>query len=168
MPLEISHIVQPIKQPKKWACWATALTMLYSWKNQLSISIQDVINLYGEPYKTTFADSATRGISASEEENLYQAAALTVIKGLNPGIPAWYDLLEKYGPLSITVDADPPTGTIHALVITGMKGDGTPANTNVTYIDPADGLSHTIKFTTFLTLYEGSASWPLQIIHYPQ
>lgn len=65
------------------------------------------------------------------------------------------------------MDAAPPTGTIHALIVNGIKGDGTAKNTFIDYVDPADGVQHKLKFSEFILLYEGAASWPLQIIYWP-
>jgi Papain-like cysteine protease AvrRpt2 len=86
---------------------------------------------------------------------------------LNPTIGAWGNVLKQHGPLSITVDADPGKGYIHALVVIGFDGDGTAKNTIVSYIDPDGGKKRDVKFEDFLKLYEGSARWPLQIIHNP-
>ncbi len=158
--------VRQLKQPKSGDCWATALTILYSWKyNDNAISIQDVLKKYGEKYLSLFRNNS--GITAAEEKELYKVVNLSVIQGLNPTIQHWYELLSKHGPLSITVDAAPPNGTIHALVINGLRGDGKPATTYITYVDPWDGKENTLPFTEFIKLYEGAAKWPLQIIYWP-
>lgn len=158
--------IRAIEQPKSMDCWATALTILYSWHtNENSVEIIDVIKKYGEPYLTLFQTNA--GIMPKDEEALYNKVGLQIVKGLNPSIQGWYNLLKNHGPLSITVDADPPNGTIHALVINGIKGDGTSSGTKITYVDPKDGLQHSLAFSQFIQLYEGSSNWPLQIIHWP-
>lgn len=163
------YLVDPIKQPSKMSCWATATTMLMNYGDQYSRPIEAVVALAGPKYVGLYKDSfppKNLGISPSDEEAFYKALKLSVIKGLNPTIPGWKKLLDDHGPLSITVDADPGKGFIHALVVTGIEGDGTATGTFVTYIDPADGKKHTPNFADFLKLYEGSASWPLQIIYY--
>ena len=101
-----------------------------------------------------------------EEKELYKKAGLNVIQGQNPTIQAWGKLLREHGPLSITVDSEPPQGTIHALVVIGLKGDGSASGTKVTYIEPANGGTFSVLFKKFLTLYEGSSNWPLQIIYW--
>jgi hypothetical protein len=158
--------VQKIRQPDDMSCWAAAVTMLYSYKmNDNNLKIETVLKSIDEEYVTIFKSGD--GISSTKEEALYKKIPLKVIKGLNPSIALWKDILEKKGPLSVTVDADPGKKLIHALVITGLKGDGTPAKTRIIYIDPADGTEYEKNFVDFLKLYEGSASWPLQIIHWP-
>lgn len=157
--------LQKIKQPDSMSCWAAALTMLYSYKwNRMNLDIAATLKPLGEVYLTIFQNGS--GIKPAQEIALYRAAGLKVIQGRNPTIDYWKDLLQKQGPLSITVDADPGKGYIHALVITGLKGDGSPGKTEVTYIDPASGIEADITFMEFIKLYEGSANWPLQIIHW--
>lgn len=106
------EVIRPLKQPKSMDCWATALTILYSWKyKENTIKIEDVIRKYGDIYLILFQTNA--GIKPTEEQALYKAAKLTVIQGANPTISTWYNLLKSHGPLSITVDSKPPYGTIH-------------------------------------------------------
>jgi len=165
--MEHYEVVRKLKQPKSMDCWATAFAILFSWKRlDNSSSIKDILGNFGEPYVTLYQTNA--GISPSDEEKLYQEAGLMVIKGQNPEIGYWYELLKKHGPLSITVDANPPKNYIHALVINGIRGEGSASNTTITYVDPADGIEHNESFTNFLKLYEGSATWPLQIIYWPK
>lgn len=160
------YVGRLLKQPSTMSCWATALTMLYSWHNDnYSISIEDVLKGYGGNYLQIFTSNT--GISGAEEDALYQAAGLKVIKQGNPTMDYWYNLLQK-SPLSITVDAKPPTGTIHALFIDGMEGDGTPSGTKIEYVDPADGVQHVLTFVDFIKLYDGASKWPLQIIYWPK
>ncbi|RYG54665.1 MAG: hypothetical protein EOO01_00855 [Chitinophagaceae bacterium] len=157
--------VQKIKQPDGMSCWAAALTMLYSYKwSRMNLDIAATLKPLGDIYVTIFQNGS--GIKPAQEAALYRAAGLTVIQGQNPTIAYWKDLLQRRGPLSITVDADPGKGFIHALVITGLKGDGSPGKTEVTYIDPASGVEESKPFTEFIKLYEGAANWPLQIIHW--
>jgi hypothetical protein len=160
------YVGRLLKQPSTMSCWAAALTMLYSWHNEdYSISIEDVLNRYGGNYLQIF--NSNTGISNSQEAALYQAAGLTVIKQGSPTMDYWYKLLQK-SPLSITVDAKPPTGTIHALFIDGMEGDGTATGTTIEYVDPADGVQHVLAFVNFIKLYDGASNWPLQIIYWPK
>lgn len=162
--------IRLLKQPKSMDCWATALTMLYSWKNNdNSIKISDLLKEYGEPYPLLFETNA--GISVLDEEKLYQKAGLTVLKRVNPLIKSWYDLLKAHGPLSITVaiksNGNPSKRFIHALIINGIKGDGSNDGTLIDYIDPGDGKQWNVKFSKFIKLYEGASNWPLQIIYWP-
>jgi hypothetical protein len=169
-PVSYDHheVVRALRQPKNMDCWATALTILYSWKyKDNAIGIEDVVTRYGDIYSVLFQTNA--GITAKLEAELYKKAKLTVIQGSNLTIEAWNDLLTKRGPLSVAVGIEVAGGkrNIHALVVNCIKGDGTPNNTYIDFVDPADGKQYTkIPWSDFLKLYEGSANWPLQIIHW--
>lgn len=169
-PVVVKHSVSKIKQPSTMSCWAAAATMLKNWRSGFDRSIDEVVAIAGsrftQIYQASF-DNPPQGIFPVDEEEFYSKVGLIVLKGLNPSIDKWGELLRDKGPLSVTVDADPGKGYIHALVVTGLDGDGTSGGTILTYIDPADGLSHDLWFGEFLKLYEGSASWPLQIMHNP-
>ena len=166
----VKHAVTPIKQPSKMSCWAASTAMLHNWKLGIEFPIEDVVKIAGptfeQIYQASFANPP-QGIDPANEAKFYDALGLATVKGLNPTIEGWRSILSEHGPLSVTVDAVPGQGYIHALVVTGLDGDGTAKNTIVTYIDPADGKSHDVWFSDFLKLYEGSSSWPLQIIHFP-
>lgn len=159
--------VRALKQPKNMDCWATALTMLYSWKNNdNTIAIRDVLKKYGDFYVDLF--DKNKGIQAAQEDQLYKIIKLNVIVGQNPSIKMWYDLLKAHGPLSITIDSKPPYRTYHSLVVNGIKSGGKPENTSVDYIDPANGKQYNdIPFADFVTLYEAGVDYAIQIISYP-
>jgi len=146
-------------------CWATTLTILYSWKNNnYVISIEDVLKSFGQEYLQIFKDNT--GIKASEESELDQKAGLTVSMQQNPTITFWYKQLKAKGPLSITIDAKPPLGTIHAIVLCGIKGDGSSDNTDFYYVDPGDGHEHVAPFSKFIKLYEGGLDYEIQFRNY--
>lgn len=167
--VNIYHPVQKIQQPDSMSCWAAALTMLYSHRLQrFDLQIRNILAPLGSEYVNIFTSNS--GITPAQESALYQKAGLKVIHGQNPSIPAWKALLESKGPLSVTVDADidprQERFAPHALLVNGLSGDLSPAGTSITYVDPANGVERSVSFADFLHLYEGSASWPLQIIHW--
>lgn len=168
--MKIIHSVTPILQPSEMSCWAAATTMLLNWKLGIARSIDDVVAQAGprftDLYQASFA-LPPQGISPQDELAFYTALALKVFQGQNYTIAGWFDLLTKHGPLSITVDADPGKNFIHALVLIGVDGDGSASKTITSYIDPADGARHDVLFSDFIRLYEGSATWPLQVICLP-
>jgi hypothetical protein len=168
--MKIIHSVTPVRQPSEMSCWAAATTMLLNWKLGIARSIDDVVAQAGPRftgiYQSSFA-TPPQGINPQDEQAFYTALALKVFKGQNYAVSGWFDLLSKYGPLSITVDADPGRNFIHALVLIGLDGDGTAAKTITSYIDPADGARHDVLFSEFIKLYEGSVSWPLQVVCNP-
>lgn len=168
--IQISHVVTPVKQPSRMSCWAAAATMIYNWHVGFDQGIEAVVALAGPKFTKIYEDSFASppsGISSTDEAEFYHKIGLIYRPGINPSIAGWAQILKDKGPLSVTVDAEPGKGYIHALTIVGLDGDGSAKGTIISYIDPADGLKHDVWFTDFLKLYEGSATWPLQIIHNP-
>jgi hypothetical protein len=168
--IKVKYDVIPIAQPSEMSCWAAAATMIYNWKSGINQTIAQVVAVAGPRFTAIYDASFAQppqGISPADEAAFYQAIGLLVIQGQNPTIQSWGDMLQQHGPLSVTVDAKPSQGFIHALVVTGLDGDGTADNTIVTYIDPDGGQKKDVFFSDFLKLYEGSAKWPLQIIYNP-
>ncbi|MGC4038711.1 MAG: papain-like cysteine protease family protein [Chitinophagaceae bacterium] len=158
-----------LQQPTANSCWATVLTMLFSWKEQRRENTDSLLKRFGNKFVQLYRQSATRGIGISDEIELYQKAGLTIMRQLDPSIEGWAEFIRNFGPLSLTVDASPPFGgTVHAILIVGIRGKTDGSNTTLYYIDPQDGELHTTPFMTFLKMYEAkfAVDWPIQIIHF--
>jgi hypothetical protein len=156
-----------MKQPTINSCWATVLAMLFSWKNQKYISEETILKDDSLAYNV-FKKSDRIGITSSQELILYNNLGLKIERQLNPSIQGWMEYLAS-GPLSITIDANPPYGgTVHAIVLLGLYGENTGLKTNILYADPADGQVHKVDFLEFMKMYEAkySVDWPIQIIHF--
>ena len=91
----------------------------------------------------------------------------------NYTLQAYVDMLRRFGPLWVTTDVG-SSGfvAVHARIMTGAYGDGTPAGTNVWLIDPADGRRHHETFEQFVRTFEQlardvAATDPLwiQVVH---
>lgn len=162
----VEHLY-PIQQPTSNSCWATVLTMLLSWKENKHLDIEQVANRFGRKYSDLLAQSETKGIEINDEIELYKKADLEIMRQLNPSIDGWESYLKEFGPLSVTLDANPPYGgTIHAVLVTGIYGRIDAQNTDISYIDPLDGKEHLINFMDFLKMYEAkfSVDWKIQVI----
>lgn len=173
MAINTNHQVTAIQQPSRNSCWAASATMIMNWKSGIATPILNVVTAAGPNFIAIYNGSFDRpgqpgsGISPADEKLFYTAVGLMTIQGQSPTPSGWESLLKSKGPLSITVDAIPGQGFMHALVITGLEGGGSVNDTIVKYIDPADGRQHNENFERFLDLYDGAATWPLQIIHNP-
>lgn len=141
--------------------------MMYSWKEGKLVSEEEILAPYSE-YLEIYNNADKTGITFIQETALYHKLGLETEKQLNPTIKGWREMIENYGPLSITIDAKPPFGTIHAILILAMYGNENGLDTKVTYADPSDGKIHEINFLIFLKMYESkySVGWPIQIIHF--
>lgn len=156
-----------LKQIHENSCWASVLSMMFSWKEEKIISEENILSPYNE-YLEVYKNSDKAGITFKQEVALYQKLGLETEKQLNPTIKSWVEMIDTYGPLSITIDARPPFGIIHAILILAIYGNENGLDTKVTYADPADVAIHEMDFLTFIKMYESkySVDWPIQIIHF--
>lgn len=161
----IKYDVSPIKQKYTMSCWAAATSILHSWKYPVLSDVPSVLKRAGTRYESIYAGN--KGITPAQESAFYKTLGLVEVAGLSPTPAGWSEMLRKHGPLSVTVDAAPGQNLIHAIVVVGLEGDGSLGNTIITTLDPADGKKHTDLFEVFLTKYDGAATWPLQIVHWP-
>lgn len=143
--------------------------MMYSWKTQAYIDEMEILKPFAV-YADIYKRSDKEGIKLNDEINLYQQLGLVVEKQLNPTIKGWAEMIDKYGPLSVTIDARPPYGTLHAILVLGIYGKDTGLDTKIIYADPADGKIQEQDFLVFLKMYEAkySVDWLIQIIHFPE
>lgn len=163
----IPGVLPVIRQPSPRTCWAAVITMMYSWKNNVSIAIRDVLTKVGPRYVEMFDTNAL--LDATGAGLLYDDVGLVRITSFNPTIEGWASMLRMYGPLYVDVGYGTSAVT-HAIVVTGISGDGTPAGTSLTYVDPDPGTTITRPFMEFLKAYEAPGAvnnWPHVIVHWP-
>jgi len=125
--------VPAVDQVKSQGCWAAAITMLVSWQRKQSLVIETVLAEAGAPYPEKYETNA--GIKPSEIAPLKQAFHLrdASMGAITPESLA--KRLSERGPLWILVDEDSSQQfSVHARVITGIKGD------TVRFIDPNGGI----------------------------
>ena len=111
---------------------------------------------------------AGQGLDAASAGRLYATLGLIAMQSLNPSVDGWQQYLQLYGPLY--VDIGYPIGsTTHAVIVTGISGDGSPDGTTITCIDPIPGAVVNRRFSDFLAQYEapGAVDWPYVITHWP-
>jgi GH24 family phage-related lysozyme (muramidase) len=155
-----------IAQPTPNTCWAAVFTMMYCWKNSRSTDIPSALAAVGGPFLDMYKRDTPLddGLALS----LYEAAGLVPLTGFNPTIDGWLNLLKKYGPLY--VDVGYKSGAMsHAIIVSGIAGDGTPGGTSIVYVDPGSGSTVTMKFQDFLAGFEATTAvqWPYTIVHWP-
>ena len=161
--------VPDIKQPTDNTCWAAATTMLFAWyRGNRNLRIRAFLDELADKTYVNLFDTDT-AVSREQEKKLYELLGLETIDQFNPTIEAWEGYLRDFGPLSVTIKYE-GTSLVHAVVVTGIEGDGTAAGTKVYLHDPlndaASRLPSPITFERFLASYEGGAGWPMQIIHF--
>lgn len=163
----VPGLVAPIQQQSALLCWATVIAMMTSWQRQQSIAPRDAIASAGQEFLAKF--DAGQALDVASAGRLYQALGLVAIQSLNPSIDAWEQYLRMYGPLYVDIGYPQNNDAVHAVIVTGISGDGTADGTTITYVDPVPGAVINRKFGDFLTQYEapGAVAWPYVITHWP-
>jgi len=171
--------VPNLQQPTRNTCWATAATILVSWKTNSSLSIQTVMQRADTNSSSAFGFankfSNDQGLSGSLKPDFLKALGLKAEPPMNPTIAGWQNLLRNNGPLWVTTNEGTRQNfAIHARIMTAIAGDGSADGTFVTFIDPADGQVHSESMTTFVNKLEQVAQADLgngaelrpQIVHF--
>jgi predicted chitinase len=163
--------VPPIRQPSGNACWAATYTMMASWRQNQSMTMEAALNAVGPAWAQKF--TRDEGLSGQEKPQFLQQAGLVAEPPVNPSIDGWAQMLQNYGPVWITTDEGTGLGywAVHARVLTGIHGDGTEPGTMLDITDPGTGTSYQENFATFITKFEHEATTPnvplrIQIVHW--
>lgn len=163
----VPGIVPIIAQPSNLTCWATVSTMMVSWKDSVSYPITEVMDMAGATYRTKFDNN--QGLLGSEKPAFLAALGFTGEPPQSYSVQGFRDLLESAGPLWATTDELPGDGfAIHARIVTGMFGNGTPEGTFLRINDPAGGRQYSETFLKFMQKFEEVAAGGLrvQIVHF--
>lgn len=166
---EVPGTVPVLLQPTGNTCWATVATMLFSWRDNKSYTIPQVMDIIGPYYRNLF-DNDSR-LADTDEADFLSASGLTGEPPANYTVDNYLAFLQGYGPLWIELNNDPNNiFAHHAVVMTGMFGDGTPDDTEIVLNDPSTGVDLAETFTQFVQNFENLAGISgdpiLQIIHF--
>lgn len=169
---EVEGSIPKLKQPNTLACWATAATMMVSWKMKQAMSIENVMMLAGDEYLEKF--NTNKGLKAAEKEAFLTQLNMVGEGPANYPIQQYVNWIKTYGPLWITVDSSVAEGPFspHARILYKIEGTGTDKGTNFVFIDPATGTEKTETFYDFLAAYEqmakdnSSSRLFTQIVHF--
>jgi hypothetical protein len=122
--LDVSLDVSLIPQPTDVSCWAASLAMIVSARDLVSIDPQTVVARAGMDVDTSYGWNGIQWAVATW--NLIE-------EGPRSAMPAeWARLLKQWGPIWV-VEVGAP---YHAVVLGGVRGDGTPEGTEVTIYNP--------------------------------
>jgi hypothetical protein len=142
-----------LAQPSGMACWATVFTMLKSWRSQREMSIDQALATVGQRWVDIYR--ADTGLSGDDKPTFLSTAGLVAEPPQSFSIQGWETLLRNYGPIWITTDEAPGAAwAIHARIITGIHGDGTPEGTKFKIVDPAGGRRYEESIAVFIPKYE--------------
>lgn len=145
-----------LTQPSNMVCWATAATMLRSWKQQTRRDIPSVMDEAGPQFRTLFNNN--EGLSSTDKDDLLKAMNLKAEPPATYTGAALLNLLRNFGPLWVTTT--PPESksfSIHARIVIAITSSGSDENTFLTLVDPADGSRHPQSIKDFTADMEAIA-----------
>ena len=118
-----------LSQPKSMDCWITVITMMVSWRDAKTYTIEAVAAKLGDPWKLYY-DTNT-GLPFNDQEKLIRELSLKGEPPANYITKAYLELLKAHGPLWIT------TGdgfSAHARLLIGIETDTTKKTKGDTFI----------------------------------
>jgi hypothetical protein len=158
---DVWHEVPLVQQLTGMSCWAAAAAMLVGWRDRIDIEAEEVAA--GAGYWEAYRD----GLTPEDVQTLADAWGLVIEPPRNYTVSSLRELLERNGPLWVG-EASPG---LHVVVITGMRGDGTPHGTQVRIADPwpvGTGERYSISFAELqrnLETAAGISGVPAQVLH---
>jgi uncharacterized protein YycO len=161
--------IDVMAQPNAMGCWATVFTMMYGWKVQQSMPIEYALGAVGQKWVDMF--TAGKGLSSADKTTFLAEAGLVAVAPQSFSVEGWENLLRNYGPIWVTTDEDPgPKFSIHARIITAIRGDGTAEGTRIHVIDPGGGREYDETIADFIPKYESevraTGHMRIQIVHW--
>lgn len=145
-----------IPQPTEVSCWAASMAMVVSYRAGRRLSPRRI----ARRARMTLTD----GYSWSDIRKAVSTWGLRTIAPATWMPEPWNDMLSRLGPLWIVQVGDP----YHAVVLTGMHGDGTVGATEVTLLNPwppGEGAVEYLTFEDFNNRYGAGAGAEAQIVH---
>ncbi|MGA1841146.1 MAG: papain-like cysteine protease family protein, partial [bacterium] len=168
--------VELVPQMTGMSCWAAAASMVVGWRDRICIDPSDIAKGSGHwaAYK--------QGLNPSDIPSLANAWGLQLEQPQCYTMEGLKNLLETCGPLWVAASVP----SLHAIVVTGMYGDGTYDGTYIRINDPwgrasgtpgkpgtynptpGKGSQYSLTFRQFSSEYEAAADFPqvnIQILH---
>ncbi|WP_133241170.1 papain-like cysteine protease family protein [Nocardioides gansuensis] len=172
----VPGLIAVLKQDKSMACWAFATLMMEQWRRGQSLSLPSYLDdlgaRVGAPTLYRDAYENNTGLFSDQVQRLKGALSLSAEPAASFTVARWEELLRDHGPLLVVGDEAlaPGAWAVHARVMVGITGDGSPTGTTVDIVDPGTGTRYREWLGTFLAKYEELAptDWAgVQVLHFP-
>jgi hypothetical protein len=155
IPYTVPGLVAVIRQPSSLVCWATAYTMMRSWKDQASYPIRSAVALVDEKYGVLV--DRNQALPPPEFTPFLRAARMRHQPMWTLPISEWAELLGARGLLWVgTLGVVSPGRYLHSRLVEGIEGDGNANGTWMKIVDPENGSRYRERFSDFLNRYEGA------------
>jgi hypothetical protein len=158
--IDVSNEVFPVRQVTENVCWAAAATMMLSWQNRQSMTIETAMDSLGPGWRAVY--EAGHPLTPDQNRVLLRAVGLSDEGPASYSPEGWSRMLDAYGPVWVVGavnangsqwmvgdDTDTSSYWLHARIVTAVWGDGTAAGTTVTLADPVTGTIYSESFTEF-------------------
>jgi hypothetical protein len=157
-----------VKQPENAnLCWAADATILYSYTNEQSYTIDDVMKIAG-PYFNLLYNSQDPSLSKEDLGGLADSLGFAHEREetIDYSSKDWVYLLIKHGPLWVTLDTG--ANPTHGVIVYGIEPRiGFPATheyTTIFYNDPLLGPDST-SLEDFTKRFRGTGVENIRIVH---
>lgn len=153
-----AYDVAPLKQRTRNGCWATAFTMLKSWRDGRDYKVEVALKALGAKYVDYFARDT--GLPGGSERDFVRDAGMSAQAPANYSLAGLVSLLQEHGPLWIIVGNGINS---HALVLVGVYGTELGETKKAyddavfEFIDPLVGGYVYITARTFMSDFEKEA-----------
>ena len=129
--VDLSFPVHLIPQSDKLSCWAASMAMLVSYKRDLGLTPETLASEVSKSLRTSYSWEMLQSV---RKRFLFKGVSLPSNMSFVPPPSDWYHWLDQFGPLWITIRGNPS----HAVVVSGIAGDLTPAGTFIHVLNPWD------------------------------
>jgi len=166
----VPDLPMPLQQTTSNLCWATVATMMASWRDRQSWTVNGYIGSLGGPWAAKLP--ANEVLTPAEAPQFLATMGLQIESTqANFTAERWESMLRDWGPIWVTADYSSAPGVqgYHAHIVVGIHGpsDGDPT---VDVIDPAIGREVQMPLSEFVARYEQLARTSfagMQIRHWP-
>lgn len=125
--IDISYTLELVPQLSEMSCWAAAAAMIVGWRDAVCINPEEIVEGIGYWGQFFYENGLP-----PDNESMFDYWGLTLLYPQSYTVEGFAQILNN-GPLWVATDLN---GGGHAVVIAGMKGDGTAEGTMLTIYDP--------------------------------
>ena len=140
--------VPDLRQAGENTCWATAYTMMASWRQGRTLAVDEALRAVGDEWARLARED--RVLPWADVERFATAAGLHALPGLDYPIDRWQAFLEQLGPIWISLAPDPgdTEGPMDSVVITAVRrdSDGDGDGGTIELSDPETGTRSLLPF----------------------
>lgn len=127
--------IPALRQPEQDLCWATVATIMKSWQVGETLDMRAMLS----DLEIGFLDIFDRKepLDQADLPDFLDLMGMVAEPPMSISVEGIADLISRHGPIWVTADDDLTVNfSIHARILIGVFGDGTPEGTIATIIDP--------------------------------